>query len=77
MHVRTRWPWISLLLGAVVALNPIGLDFLHSAFLAGEQLARNIAQPIVLTALAVMALVVMLEWLMRSFLVKRRARGAS
>lgn len=77
MHVRTRWPWISLLLGAVVALNPIGLDFLQSAFFAGEQLARNIAQPIVLTALAVMVLVVVLEWLVRSLLVKRRARGAS
>ncbi|ULK98159.1 hypothetical protein [Bradyrhizobium sp. I71] len=77
MHVRTRWPWISLLLGAVVALNPIGLDFLRSAFFAGEQLARNIAQPIVLTALAVMVLVVVLEWLVRSLLVKRRARGAS
>lgn len=77
MHVRTRWPWISLLLGAVVALNPIGLDLLHSAFFAGEQLARNIAQPLVLTALAVMVLMVMLEWLMRFFLVKRRARGAS
>ncbi|PIT01645.1 hypothetical protein TSA1_13320 [Bradyrhizobium nitroreducens] len=77
MHVRTRWPWISLLLGAVVALNPIGLDFLHSAFFAGEQLARNIAQPIVLIALALMAVVVVLEWLVRSFLVKRRARGAS
>ncbi|AWM01454.1 hypothetical protein [Bradyrhizobium amphicarpaeae] len=77
MHVRTRWPWISLLLGAVVALNPIGLDFLHSAFLASEQLARNIARPIVLIALAVTVLAVMLEWLVRSFLVKRRARGAS
>ncbi len=77
MHVRTRWPWISLLLGAIVALNPVGLDFLHSAFLAGEQLARNIAQPIVLTALAIIALVVLLEWLVRSFLVRRRARGAS
>ncbi|AWL95946.1 MULTISPECIES: hypothetical protein [Bradyrhizobium] len=77
MHVRTRWPWISLLLGAAVALNPIGLDFLHSAFFAGEQLARNIAQPVVLIALAVMVLAVMLEWLVRSFLVKRRARGAS
>ncbi|MDF0516317.1 hypothetical protein P0R31_03555 [Bradyrhizobium yuanmingense] len=77
MHVRTRWPWISPLLGAIVALNPVGLDFLHSAFFAGEQLARNIAQPIVLTALAIIVLVVLLEWLVRSFLVKRRARGAS
>nr|WP_246732241.1 hypothetical protein [Bradyrhizobium yuanmingense] len=65
------------MLGAIVALNPVGLDFLHSAFFAGEQLARNIAQPIVLTALAIIVLVVLLEWLVRSFLVKRRARGAS
>jgi hypothetical protein len=77
LHVRTRWPWISLLLCAAGALNPVGLDFLHSAFFAGEQLARNIAQPIVLTALAVMVLAVTFEWLVRSFLVKRRARGAS
>ncbi|WP_404546205.1 hypothetical protein [Bradyrhizobium sp. USDA 223] len=68
---------MSLLLGAIVALNPVGLDFLHSAFFAGEQLARNIAQPIVLTALAIIVLVVLFEWLVRSFLVKRRARGAS
>ncbi|MCK1453048.1 hypothetical protein IVB36_19635 [Bradyrhizobium sp. 35] len=68
---------MSLLLGAVVALNPIGLDLHYSAFFAGEQLARNIAQPVVLIALAVMALATMLEWLVRSFLIKRRARGAS
>lgn len=68
---------MSLLLGTVVALNPIGLDFLYSAFFAGEQLARNIARPFVLVALAVMALVTTLEWLVRSFLIKRRARGAS
>ncbi|WP_375160479.1 hypothetical protein [Bradyrhizobium sp. RDT46] len=77
MHVRTRWPWISLLLGAVVALNPIGLDFLRSAFFSGEQLSRNIAQPIVLSALAILVLIGIIEWLVRSIVFKRRARGAS
>ncbi|RTE92510.1 MULTISPECIES: hypothetical protein [Bradyrhizobium] len=76
MHVRTRWPWISLLLGAVVALNPVGLDFLRSAF-SGEQLSRNIAQPIVLSALAILVLVGIIEWLVRFVVFKRRARGAS
>ncbi|WOH78457.1 hypothetical protein RX327_21165 [Bradyrhizobium sp. BEA-2-5] len=74
---RTRWPWISLLLSAALVCNPVGLDFLRSAFFAGEQLARNIAQPIVLTALAVMVVVVVLEWLVRSLIARRRARGAS
>ncbi|MCK1419557.1 hypothetical protein IVB14_05835 [Bradyrhizobium sp. 180] len=77
MHVRTRWPWISLLLGGIVALNPIGLDFLQSAFLSAEQLSRNIAQPIVLSALAILVLVGIIEWLVRFVVFKRRARGAS
>ena len=64
-----------MLLAAAVALNPVGLEFLRSAFLAGEQLARNIAQPIVLTAMAIFALVVALEWLVRVFIINRRARG--
>ncbi|MGY4479350.1 hypothetical protein [Bradyrhizobium sp. USDA 3364] len=74
---RTRWPWISLLLSAVLVLNPVGLDLLHSAFFAGEQLARNIAQPIVLTALATMAVVIGLEWLVRSLIARRRDRGVT
>lgn len=77
MHVRTRWPWLSLLLGAVAAFNPIGLDFLRSAFFSGEQLSRNIAQPIVLSALAILLLVGIIEWLVRFVVFKRRARGAS
>ena len=77
MHVRTRWPWISLLLGAVVALNTIGLDFLHSAFLSGEQLSRNIAQPIVFSGLAILVLIGIIEWLVRFVVFRRRARGAS
>ena len=75
MNVRTRWPWISLLLTAAVAFNPVGLDFLRSAFFAGEQLARNIAQPIVLTAMAILGLIGVLEWLVRIFIINRRARG--
>ncbi|MCA1399110.1 hypothetical protein [Bradyrhizobium sp. BRP56] len=74
---RTRWPWISLLLSAALVLNPVGLDLLHSAFFAGEQLARNIAQPIVLTALAIMAVVIGLEWLVRSLIARSRARGVT
>ena len=64
-----------MLLTAAVALNPVGLDFLRSAFFAGEQLARNIAQPIVLTAMAILALIGALEWLVRVFIINRRVRG--
>ena len=75
--MRTRWPWISLLLSAVVALNPVGLDILHSAFFAGEQLARSIGQALVLIVLAIMAAAILLEWLVRVLISRRRARGTS
>ncbi|WP_257198089.1 MULTISPECIES: hypothetical protein [unclassified Bradyrhizobium] len=65
------------MLGAVVALNPVGLDFLRSAFFSGEQLSRNIAQPIVFSALAILVLIGIIEWLVRLIVFKRRARGAS
>ena len=64
-----------MLLTAAAALNPLGLDLLRSAFFASEQLARNIAQPIVLIALAILALIGLLEWLVRIFIINRRARG--
>ena len=75
MNVRTRWPWISVLLTAGVALNPVGLEFIHSAFFSSEQLSRNIFQPIVLTAMAVLSLIVGLESLVKTLIIRRRARG--
>ena len=77
MTVKTSWPWISLLLAAIVSLNPVGLDFLRSAFLADEALTRNIARPIVLTGLAIMVLAGVVEWLVRAFVLKRRQRGTT
>ena len=66
-----------MLLTAILILNPVGLDFIHSAFFASERLSRSIAQPIVLAAAAIMATVAALEWLARLFISRRRARGAT
>ena len=69
-----RWPWISLLLGALAAVNPLGLAVIHAAFLSGESLSRGIWQPIVAVAAAILLALVVVEWWVR----KRRAerRGA-
>jgi hypothetical protein len=66
-----------MLIAAVVALNPLGLDIIRLAFLAGEVLSRNIWGPIALTGMAIMAFIVSLEWLIRKFIIKRRARVAT
>jgi membrane protease YdiL (CAAX protease family) len=76
--IRTSWPWITMLLAAVVVLNPIGLDFLHSAFMSNEQLSRNIAQPIVFMIGSVLGALIVFEFILRKYLMRRRqsASGA-
>jgi hypothetical protein len=73
VNVRTSWPWITLLLIAVAALNPVGLNFLRSAFLASEQLSRNIARPIVVMIGGGLAVLCLLEFGIRKFLISRKA----
>jgi hypothetical protein len=77
MKLRTRWPWITALLAAAVVLNPIGLDIFYSAFLSGEQLSRNIWGSIVWTGIALLALIVLLEWLFRTLILKRSTRNTT
>jgi hypothetical protein len=75
--MRTRWPWISMLVSLILTLSPLGRDVVESAFFAGEALSRNIWAPIALTIFAVMAAVILVEWLIRSYILNRRARGAT
>jgi hypothetical protein len=75
--MTTRWPWISMLVSLILALSPLGRDILESAFFAGEALSRNTWSPIALTFFAVMAAVILLEWLIRTYILNRRARGAT
>ena len=75
--MRTRWPWISMLVSLILTLSPLGRDIVDSAFFAGEALSRNIWAPIALTIFAVMAAVILSEWLIRIYILNRRARGAT
>jgi hypothetical protein len=75
MSIRTRRPWMTLLLAATLVLSPIGRDVIGDAFLSGEQLSRNIAQPIALIAIAILATLVLLEWAVRSLVLKHRENG--
>ena len=66
-----------MLLATLLVLNPLGLDIIQAAFFSGEALSRNIWGPIALVAMAIMAVVVVVEWRIRIFFVNRRARGAT
>ncbi|WP_445215531.1 hypothetical protein ACKWRH_23970 [Bradyrhizobium sp. Pa8] len=75
--MTTRWPWISMLVSLILTLSPLGRDIVDSAFFAGEALSRNIWAPIALTIFAVMAAAILSEWLIRTYIHNRRARGAT
>ena len=66
-----------MLLAAVLALNPIGLDVIYAAFFSGEALSRNIWGSIALTGMAIAVLVIVLEWRTRVFFANRRSRGTT
>ena len=63
-----------MLLLAILVLNPLGLDVLNAAFFSNEQLSRSIWQPIVLIVIAMLFALVLLEWFLRTLVLKRRAR---
>jgi hypothetical protein len=63
------------LLAAVVVLNPIGLDVFYSAFFSGEQLSRNIWGSIAWIEIALLVLIVLLEWIVRTLILKHRPRS--
>jgi len=68
-------PWITILAAAFALASPLGQDVVYSAFLSGEQLSRNIWQPLFFFALAVVLLLGALEWWIRRAIRKRREGG--
>jgi hypothetical protein len=60
-----RWPWISIMLAALVILNPVGLDIIEAAFFSDEQLSNNIWQPIAIVAILLLLSLIALEWSIR------------
>ena len=77
MRVRTSWPWVSMVLIAFAVLNPIGLDVLRTAFFAGEQLARSIAQFVAMIYLGGLFGLALAEFGLRLALGRRQARLAA
>ncbi|WGD56407.1 hypothetical protein QA641_22390 [Bradyrhizobium sp. CB1650] len=66
-----------MVLSITILVSPIGQEVLHDAFFSGEQLSRNIAQPIAFIGFVILSLICVVEWLVRLLISKRRARGAT
>jgi hypothetical protein len=49
---------------------------LYGAFLSGEQLSRSISQFMLAVGIAILAVLALIEWLVWTFVARRRARQA-
>ncbi|MGE0563879.1 MAG: hypothetical protein AB7O50_05125 [Pseudolabrys sp.] len=68
-----HWPWITLFIAAGLALSSPGQSLIYGAFFTGEQLSRNIAQPLMFGAIAILVVLAIAEWLVRRWLHRRKA----
>ena len=70
--MKTKWPWITLVLALVLALLPPVNDIVHSAFFSGEQLARSLGQLVVMEFVGVVLVFALIEWGVRWYAARRR-----
>ncbi|MDB5567739.1 MAG: hypothetical protein JWP84_4305 [Tardiphaga sp.] len=77
MKVATSWPWITLLIAAAAALNPVGYDIIYNAYHSGEQLARSLGQFLIYCALGILVALGLIEFGIRKVLILRQRRSAS
>ncbi|MEX0753137.1 MAG: hypothetical protein WD073_09465 [Xanthobacteraceae bacterium] len=70
-------PWITIVIATIAFISPFGRDFVYLAFFSGEQLSRNIAQPFFFIGMAVLIALAVLEWGIKAYIRKRRAKGAA
>jgi hypothetical protein len=71
------WPWFTTVPAVLFALSPPGWHLFHAAFLAGEQLTRNIWGPLDLTGLAAVLALALIEWYVRWRIFRRRTNAPS
>jgi hypothetical protein len=70
-------PWITLAATAVLFISPFGRDVIDSSFYSGEQLARTIGQFLLMCISGGALALAAIEWGVRFWLRRRRARTAN
>ncbi len=70
--ILRRLPWVTMLLAALIAVSPFGSELIYGAFYAPESITRDLSRFLLWIVGAIMAAAIMLEWLLRWWLAKRR-----
>ena len=71
--MKTKWPWITIVLALVLAFLPPVNDIINSAFFSGEQLARTLGQLVLMEFVGVVFVLGLIEWGIRWYAASRRS----
>ena len=69
----TRWPWITAVGAAVLAMTPIVHEIFNAAFVSSERWMQDFWQFVFLCGVVIMAVLAFIEWGIRAIVVRRRA----
>ena len=69
-----RVPWITLLLFALICISPIGRE-VYGSLHSGEQLARSMAQILLMIYLPIIGLLILAEAVIRFLILRRRRKN--
>jgi hypothetical protein len=70
-------PWITIIVTAVFFASWYGQSLLHEAFVSGEGLANSLSKFLLLCVLGIVATLALLEWTIKYYIRRRRARKAT
>ncbi len=70
-------PWMTLVMGAVFFVTPLGQSIIQGAFFSGERLSNSISQFILLCVTGIIVAAAAVEWGIKAYLRRRRSRPAA
>jgi len=69
----SRWPWITTVAAAILALTPPARELFYEAFISSARFLQDLLQMIYLAGVAIAILLAVIEWRVRIVLIRRRA----
>ena len=66
-----------MLLAVAAVLSPVGLEVIHTLNHSGEQLARSLAWVVIYVYGGILLALIILEWLVRWWWVRRKRRSGA
>ncbi len=73
----SRWPWLTMLFAAFLVVTPPAREVFYAAFISSERWLQDLMRLMYIAGVAVAILVGVIEWGVRTIMIRRRARASA